>query len=37
MRDEARIAYVLESAKMARCMEIVTSALRVYPGRTALV
>jgi hypothetical protein len=25
---------VLESAKMARCMEIVTSALRVYPGRT---
>jgi aspartate aminotransferase len=33
-RDEARIAYVLESAKMARCMEILTSALRVYPGRT---
>ncbi|HEX5044265.1 MAG TPA: pyridoxal phosphate-dependent aminotransferase [Candidatus Polarisedimenticolaceae bacterium] len=33
-RDEARIAYVLESVKMARCMEILTSALRAYPGRT---
>ena len=33
-RDEARIAYVLEPATMARCMEIVTSALRAYPGRT---
>jgi len=31
-RDEARIAYVLESAKMARCMEILTAGLRVYPG-----
>jgi aspartate aminotransferase len=34
-RDEVRIAYVLEEAKLARAMRILTSALAAYPGRVA--
>jgi aspartate aminotransferase len=33
-RDEARIAYVLEEAKLERAMAILAKALSVYPGRT---
>jgi aspartate aminotransferase len=33
-RDEVRIAYVLEEAKLRRAMTIVAKALAVYPGRT---
>ena len=33
-RDEVRIAYVLEEAKLKRAMEIFGAALRAYPGRT---
>jgi aspartate aminotransferase len=33
-RDEVRIAYVLEEAKLRRAMEIFAKALAVYPGRT---
>jgi aspartate aminotransferase len=33
-RDEVRIAYVLEEAKLKRAMAIFAAALRAYPGRT---
>lgn len=33
-RDEVRIAYVLDEAKLARAMTIFAAALRAYPGRT---
>jgi aspartate aminotransferase len=33
-RDEVRIAYVLEQAKLHRAMKILASALAAYPGRT---
>lgn len=33
-RDEVRIAYVLEEAKLERAMRALAEALRVYPGRT---
>ena len=33
-RDEVRIAYVLEEAKLRRAMTIFAKALAVYPGRT---
>lgn len=33
-RDEVRIAYVLEEAKLKRAMAILAAALRAYPGRT---
>jgi aspartate aminotransferase len=36
-RDEARIAYVLEEAKLRRAMQIFTAALAAYPGRVAAV
>ncbi len=32
-RDEVRIAYVLEEAKLARAMAAFTAALAAYPGR----
>jgi aspartate aminotransferase len=32
-KDEIRIAYVLEEAKLERAMRIVTRALEAYPGR----
>ena len=32
-RDEARIAYVLERAALARAMRILAAGLRAYPGR----
>jgi aspartate aminotransferase len=34
-RDEVRIAYVLEEAKLARAMRLFTEALAAYPGRVA--
>jgi len=34
-RDEVRIAYVLEETKLTRAMEILTEALKVYPGTVA--
>jgi aspartate aminotransferase len=34
-KDEVRIAYVLEEAKLARAMAILLAALKAYPGRTA--
>lgn len=34
-RDEVRIAYVLEEAKLARAMTAFTAALAAYPGRVA--
>ena len=34
-KDEVRIAYVLEEAKLDRAMRIFTRALEVYPGRMA--
>jgi aspartate aminotransferase len=34
-RDEVRIAYVLEEAKLRRAMQVFTAALAVYPGRVA--
>ncbi|MBZ5640669.1 MAG: pyridoxal phosphate-dependent aminotransferase [Acidobacteriia bacterium] len=36
-RDEVRIAYVLEEAKLTRAMAILTSALRAYPGKAVAV
>jgi aspartate aminotransferase len=36
-KDEVRIAYVLEEAKLHRAMAILTAALGAYPGRTAMV
>ena len=33
-KDEVRIAFVLNTRAMARSMEILQKALRVYPGRT---
>jgi len=33
-RDEVRIAYVLDRARLSRAMTIFAEALRVYPGRT---
>ncbi len=36
-RDEVRIAYVLEEAKLARAMAILTAALRAYPGKGVAV
>jgi aspartate aminotransferase len=36
-RDEVRIAYVLEEAKLARAMDILTAAIRAYPGRAVAV
>jgi len=33
-KDEVRIAYVLEEAKLERAMAIFAAALAVYPGRT---
>jgi aspartate aminotransferase len=33
-KDEIRIAYVLEEAKLARAMKILGAALGAYPGRT---
>ncbi len=33
-RDEVRIAYVLDEAKLRRAMTILAKALAVYPGRT---
>jgi aspartate aminotransferase len=33
-RDEVRIAYVLEEAKLRRAMAILAAALAAYPGRT---
>jgi aspartate aminotransferase len=36
-RDEVRIAYVLEEAKLVRAMAILTSALGAYPGKTVMV
>jgi len=33
-RDEVRIAYVLEEAKLKRAMRCLTAALMAYPGRT---
>jgi len=36
-RDEVRIAYVLESAKLRRAMECFTAALAAYPGRIAAI
>jgi aspartate aminotransferase len=35
-KDEVRIAYVLEEAKLARAMAILTAALWAYPGKTAM-
>ena len=32
-KDEVRIAYVLETGKLARAMEIFTAGLEAYPGR----
>lgn len=32
-KDEVRIAYVLEQAKLGKAMEILTAALKTYPGR----
>jgi aspartate aminotransferase len=32
-KDEVRIAYVLETGKLARAMEILTAGLEAYPGR----
>ena len=34
-KDEVRIAYVLEEAKLKRAMRILTAALAAYPGKTA--
>jgi aspartate aminotransferase len=34
-KDEVRIAYVLEQAKLNKAMAILTAALKAYPGRTA--
>ena len=34
-KDEVRIAYVLEEAKLRRAMRILTAALAAYPGKTA--
>ncbi len=34
-RDEIRIAYVLERAKLARAMRVLAAALEAYPGRVA--
>jgi aspartate aminotransferase len=34
-RDEARIAYVLEEAKLRRAMKCITEALAAYPGKVA--
>ena len=36
-RDEIRIAYVLEQAKLKRAMRVLTAALAAYPGRIARV
>ena len=36
-RDEIRIAYVLEEAKLARAMKILSAALRAYPGKVLAV
>ncbi len=33
-RNEVRIAYVLECGKLARAMELLSTALEIYPGRT---
>ncbi len=33
-RDEVRIAYVLNTAELARAMEIIRAALEAYPGTT---
>lgn len=33
-KDEIRIAYVLETAKLSKAMTILVEGLRVYPGRT---
>jgi aspartate aminotransferase len=35
-KDEVRIAYVLEEAKLRRAMEIFTAGLAAYPGRLAV-
>ena len=32
-RDEIRIAYVLEEARLRRAMKILAEALSAYPGR----
>ncbi len=34
IRNQARIAYVLEVPRLKRAMEILETALKVYPGRT---
>ena len=36
-RDEVRIAYVLEQAKLKRAMQVLMAALAAYPGRHARV
>ena len=36
-RDEMRIAYVLEQAKLERAMRALMAALAAYPGRRAEV
>ena len=36
-RDEIRIAYVIEQAKLKRAMRVLTAALAAYPGRIARV
>ncbi len=33
-KDEVRIAYVLNEARMSRAMDILKEALKIYPGRT---
>lgn len=33
-RDEARIAYVLESSELEKAMQTLAAALKAYPGRT---
>jgi aspartate aminotransferase len=34
-RDEIRIAYVIEEAKLARAMRVLEAALAAYPGRVS--
>jgi aspartate aminotransferase len=34
-KDEIRIAYVLETAKLSKAMSILVEGLRAYPGRTS--
>ena len=31
--DEVRIAYVLNKVELAKCLKILTEALKVYPGK----